>query len=63
MFLIYFKKINDFLEFDEDDYSSESDEEEEQQKLGEIVKNQTTNEKNQLMKGNSSHLFKSQLIR
>ena len=63
MFLIYFKKINDFLEFDEDDYSSESDEEEEQQKLGEIVKNQTTNEKNQLMKGNSSHLVKSQSIR
>ena len=63
MFLIYFKKINDFLEFDEDDYSSESDEEEEQQKLGEIVKTQTTNEKNQLMKGNSSHLVKSQSIK
>ena len=52
-----------FPEFDEEEYNFESDEEEEQQNIGEIVKNQTTIEKNQLMKGNTSLVAKSQKIR
>ena len=62
-FKVYFKKINHFPEFDEEEYSSEGDEEEEKQNLGDEVQSQISAENDQLMEGNSSLLAKSQPIR